>query len=405
MSEENVELMDVVGNAIESAHPDVLRHLLSQVLHTLMDTETTRQCGAGYGERGVERTNSRNGYRERPLETRLGWIPLRIPKLRKGSYFPSFLQPRRRWEKAFVNVVAEAYVQGVSTRRVDELVEAMGATGMSKSEVSRMAKTLDEGVTTFRERPLEVAFPYVWLDALYVKVREEGRVCSRAVLIAIGVGEDGIRSVLGVQVARTEMVSSWTSFLSGLVNRGLRGVQLVISDAHEGLQRAIPAVLNGVTWQRCYVHFMRNVADAVGRKSSGIVMAALRNVFRQPTAELTRKAMGDAVGVLDEKFPKAAKLVRAAEEDVLAYLAFPEQHWRQVRSTNPLERLNKEVRRRVRVVGIFPNEAAVLRLVGALLQEQDEDWAVGRRYFSAASMAKLRSEEPQLLEESAHAAK
>ena len=300
-----------------------------------------------------------------------------------------------------MNVVSEAYVLGVSTRRVEDLVEAMGAKGMSKSEVSRMAASLDEAVTAFRTRPIEREFPYVWVDALYIKVREDGRVRSRAVFVAVGISSEGERSILGVDIARTELASSWRSFLASLVERGLRGVRLVISDAHEGLRAAIPSVLNGVTWQRCYVHFMRNVLDAVPRTAANFVGAALRNVFQQPDAGQAKEALHRAIDVLNEKYPKAAERVMEAEEDVLAYFAFPAAHWRQIRSTNPLERLNKEIRRRTKVVGIFPNRSAVLRLVGALLLEQDDEWQVGRRYFSARSMAELYAEsaaEPAQLE-------
>jgi len=383
------EIMSLLSQTIEQGHGDRLRELLASMLKLVMEAEVSEQCGASYGERSEERVTARNGYRERPLETRLGTVGLSIPRVREGSYFPSFLEPRRRWERAFVNVVAEAYVQGVSTRRVEDLVEALGAKGMKKSEVSRMAAELDDEVTRFRERPLEREFPYVWLDALYVKVRVEGRVRSRAVLVGVGVAADGEREVLGVGVADREAEASWRAFLGSLVARGLRGVQLVISDAHEGLRRAVVATLNDVTWQRCYVHFIRNVLDAVPKTAQGFVAAALRNVFQQTSGEQARQAMGKAIELLRERYPRAAELVRQAEDDVLAYFDFPQAHWRQIRSTNPLERLNKELRRRVRVVGIFPNQNAVLRLLGAMLQEQDDEWKDNRRYFSVASMELL----------------
>lgn len=391
MTNRNVELMQLVGKALESEHGDVLRELLGDVIRQALDADVNAQCNAEYGERSVDRANSRNGYRSRPLETRLGTIDLEIPRVRKGSYYPSWLlQPRRRWEQAFVNVVSEAYVQGVSTRKVEALVESMGARGMSKSEVSRMAASLDEQVEAFRSRTLEGEFPYMWLDAMYVKVRENGRVVSRAVLVAIGVNGEGEREVLGVQVARTEMESSWREFLRDLMGRGLKGVKLVISDAHEGLRSAITAVLNGVTWQRCYVHFIRNVLDQIPRSQRGMVAALIRNVFHQTTLEHAREAMTKAIAVLETKWPKAAAQCVEGEDDVLAYFAFPESHRRQIRSTNPLERLNKELRRRVRVVGIFPTQPSVLRLVGMLLAEQDDEWKVGRRYFSVNSMAQLQ---------------
>jgi len=397
MTTRNVDLLTELGNLLEGGHGDVLREMLSTVLHTVMSAEAEAACGAEYGQRSNGRTNHRNGYRIRPFETRVGSMDLKVPKLRKGSYFPSFLEPRRRWEKAFVNVVAEAYVEGVSTRSVEDLVEAMGAKGMSKSEVSRMAAVLDDQVAAFRARPLgERAMPYVWLDAMYVKVRENGRVVSRAVMLAIAVNEDGEREVLGVDVADKEMESSWRAFLRSLVTRGLRGVQLVISDAHEGLRAAIRAVFNGVTWQRCYVHFIRNVLDKTPKSAQGFVAAALRNVFAQTSYDHAREAMGKAIDAMEAKWPRAAEVAREAEDDVLAYFAFPSAHWRQIRSTNPLERLNKEVRRRVRVVGIFPTRASVLRLVGAMLIEQDDEWKVGRRYFSANSMAQLVHALPEL---------
>lgn len=397
MTDNTVDLIDQLGNVLEATHPDPLRRMLGQMLVQLMDSEVSTLCGASYGERTEERTNARNGYRDRPFETRLGTVDLRIPKLRQGSYLPSFVEPRRRWERAFVSVVSEAYVQGVSTRRVEELVEAMGAKGMSRSEVSRMAKSLDEQVRAFRERPLgELAIPYLWLDGMYIKVRTNGRVVSRALLLAIAVNENGEREVLGVDVAEGEMESSWRAFLRGLVRRGLRGVQLVISDAHEGLRAAIPAVLNNVAWQRCYVHFMRNVLDKVPRASQGLVKAVLKTVFTQGTLQDAKLAMTRALDTVEPRWPRAAAVMRDAEDEVLTHYAFPAAHRRQIRSTNPLERLNKEIRRRTRVVGIFPNEPSLLRLVGAMLMEQDDEWRVGRRYFSATSMEELLS--PPLLE-------
>lgn len=398
MSGENVDAMALLGNLLETSSPDALRAMLANVLAGVMSAEATSLCGAEYGSRSPERSNQRNGYRRRALETRLGTIDLEIPRLRRESYLPSFIEPRRRWERAFVNVVAEAYVHGVSTRKVEELVEAMGAKGMSKSEVSRMAKVLDAEVEAFRSRPLERAMPYVWLDAMYVKTREHGRIVSKAVFVAVGVSSSGEREVLGVDVARQEMTASWRSFLGGLVERGLHGVQLVVSDAHEGLRTSIPAVLNGVTWQRCYVHFIRNVLSHVPKKAQGLLAATLRNVFHQTDLQLAQQAMQKVIELLEERYASVARLVEEAQHDVLAYFQFPEAHRRQIRSTNPLERLNKELRRRVRVVGIFPNDEAVLRLLGTLLLEQHEEWSVGRRYFSPSSMKLLRPEESKVLE-------
>ena len=397
----NVDTMTILGEAIQSGHNDVLLAMLARVLRDVMEVEASQLCGAELGERSPERENHRNGYRERQLETRLGSLELAVPKLRQGSYFPGFLTPRRRWEQAFVNVVATAYVEGVSTRKMEELVEAMGAKGMSKSEVSRMAASLDAQVAEFRERPLnDKQFPYIWLDAMYVKVREGGRVVSKAVLVSFGVNEHGEREVLGVSVANGEMQRCWQDFLQGLVERGLRGVRLVISDAHSGLRGAIRAVLNGTTWQRCYVHFIRDVLSHLPRSKQGFIAAALRTVFQQTTLEQAREAMGKVVALLEQKYPNVAELVIQAEEDVLAYYAFPEAHRRQIRSTNPLERINKELRRRVRVVGVFPNNAAVLRLVTMILLEQNDEWAASdRRYFSVNSMKLLYDLDPSAIEE------
>ena len=401
-----VDLVNLVGNVLETQHGDMLKAALSSFLHVLMDTQVGELCGAGYGERSADRVNSRNGTRPRVLETRLGTLQLDIPRVREGSYFPPFLEPRRRWEKAFVNVVAEAYVSGVSTRKVEAVIEAMGAQGMSKSEVSRMAAVLDADVEAFRQRDLEGEFPYVWLDAMYLKVREGGRIVSKAVLVAFGVHGDGHREVLGVEVTNGEMERCWRTFLGSLVKRGLKGVQLVISDAHAGLRRAIAAVLNGTTWQRCYVHFLRDVSSHLPKAAQGFALAALRNAFQQTTVEHAREAMTKVIDLLTPKHPSVATLVRDAEDDVLAYFSFPEPHRRQIRSTNPLERLNKELRRRTRVVGIFPTDASVVRLVGMLLVEQHEEWTAGdRRYFSAGSMKLLATPTPQPELEDRHAAK
>jgi transposase-like protein len=374
--------------------------MLRRMLEQVMDAEVSALCGAEAGERSEERMNHRNGYRERDFETRMGTVDLAIPRVRQGSYFPSFLEPRRRWEKAFVNVVSEAYVLGVSTRKVEDLVEAMGARGMSKSTVSRMSEDLDAQVREFRERRLEKACPYLWLDALYVKVREGSRVVSHAVLVAYAVTEEGEREIVGVEVAAGEMESCWRSFLAGLIGRGLRGVRLVISDAHTGLKAAIRAVLNGTSWQRCTVHFARNVCAFLPKSAQGVVGAALSNVFKQPSRPEATDAMSKVLTLL-ERYPKAADVARLAEDDVLAFMSFPEKHWRQLHSTNPLERQNREIRRRTDVIGIFPTDDSVLRLVGMLLIEQNDAWAVGRRYFSQESMANLDNSSPLALKEAA----
>jgi len=321
----------------------------------------------------------------------MGTVPLTIPRLRQGSYFPSFLQARRRWEKAFVAVVAEAYLQGVSTRRVDELVKAMGCEGISKSEVSRMAGELDRDVAVFRNRVLTKAYPSMYLDAIYVKARDNGRVRSHAVLVAYGVSESGEREVLGAEVAPGEMEPAWNAFLARLVERGLRGVRLVISDDHAGLKAARRGVLNGTSWQRCTVHFRRNILALLPKPVQGLVAGMLRTVFGQPDRATAKEAMGRVLTYL-ERYPKAYDVVVGGEDDVLTYMDFPSAHWRQIHSTNPLERLNREIRRRTDVVGIFPNEAALLRLVASILVEQNDEWAVSRRYFSLESMAQLRKE-------------
>lgn len=398
MTEANVNEDGGLGKVLVEQHGDFLRELLKTALKLVMEAEVAARCGAGFGERNEGRQNRRNGYRERDFETRMGTVDLAIPKLRQGTYFPTFLEPRRRWERAFMNVVTESYVLGVSTRKVDELVKALGTQGISKSEVSRMASELDVQVEAFRNRPLERAYPYVFVDALYIKVREGTRVVSKAVLVAYGVADTGEREVLGCAVAAGEMEDAWRAFLQSLVDRGLKGVLLCISDAHSGLKRAIRGVLNGVSWQRCTVHFLRNVLTRVPRKAQGMVAAMLRNVFAQTSLEMARDAMTKALAVLDKQFPDAADLVREAEDDVLTHMSFPEAHRRQIRSTNPLERLNREIRRRTDVVGIFPNSASVLRLVGMILVEQNDEWAVGRRYFSLQSMELLKPTPVMMLE-------
>ena len=389
MAEKSVEGLQLVSHVLEDAHPDLLREVLYEALVRFMDAEVGVLCQADYGERTKDRVNSRNGYRSRPFETRLGSLELKIPRLRQDSYLPPFLEPRRRWEQAFVNVVSEAYVKGVSTRKVEDLVEAMGAKGMSKSEVSRMAEVLDEQVDEFRRRLLEAEYPYLWLDALYIKVREGTRVVSKAVLVAYGVNQTGEREVIGLGLAYGEMYVSWKRFLEGLLERGLKGTQLVISDSHTGLKKAIQDTLVGTTWQRCTVHFRRNVLSSVARTAQGFVSAALKTVFTQTNLKDAKQALSRAVALVKEKYPDAAELLEDAEEDVLAYMSFPDKHWRQIHSTNPLERLNKEIRRRTNVVGIFPTNESAIRLIGMLLVEQNDEWAVGRRYFSLESMKLL----------------
>ena len=372
---------------------DLLREMMAYVANRMMDLEVEGATGAAHGERSPARINHRNGYRQRAWETRVGTVDLEIPKLRKGSYFPAFLEPRRAAEKALTAVVQEAYVHGVSTRSVDDLVKAMGMTGISKSQVSRLCAEIDERVGAFLSRPIEGSWPYLWIDATYVKVREAGRIVSVAVIIAVAVNTDGRREVLGMEVGPSEAEPFWTKFLRSLTRRGLRGVKLVISDAHEGLKAAAAKVLSA-TWQRCRVHFMRNALAHVGTKQRQMVAAAIRTAFAQETEKAAHDEWRDVAKRLRTRFPKLAELMDEAEDDVLAHMGFPKEHWQQLHSTNPLERLNGEIKRRTNVVAIFPNEAAIVRLVGALLLEQNDEWAVQRRYMTLETLEAL-SDDPQ----------
>jgi transposase-like protein len=373
----------------EEPGEDWLRAVVERVVQELMEAEVSAQIGAGRYERTEERTTQRNGYRHRPWDTRVGTLELAIPKLRAGSYFPSWLEPRRRAEQALVAVVAEAYVQGVSTRKVEALVQALGIAGLSKSEVSRLAASLDDQVAACRTRRLDADYPYLWLDARYEHVREGGRVVSMAVIVAYGVRADGVREVLGLDIGLSEDVALWRAFLQDLVARGVRGVQLVVSDAHQGLKQAIREVFVGASWQRCRVHFVRNVLARVPKSAQAMVAATIRTIFQQPDRRAAQAQLAHVVATLEDRFPKVVPLLVEAEEEILTFYDFPPEHWRQVYSTNPLERLNKELKRRSAVVGIFPNRDAVLRLLGAVLAEQNDEWLVGRRYFSEASMRKV----------------
>ena len=385
----SMALAELVRKAEAEGDVDFLREGVRVLSQALMEVEVAQHLGAERYERTGERRGERNGYRARDWDTRVGTIELRVPRVRDGGYFPSLLEPRRRAERALVAVVREAYVQGVSTRRVDDLVRALGLEGISKSQVSRLCAELDAEVARFRGRRLEGPHPYVWLDATFVKVRHDGRVVSMAVVIAVGVRATGEREVLGLDVGPSEDGAFWTQFLRGLVARGLSGVRLVTSDAHEGLKRAIAAVVQGASWQRCRTHFMRNALGLVPKTAQPMVAATIRTVFAQPDAALARETWRRVADGFRARFPKLAHLLDEAEADVLASLAFPREHWRQLWSNNPLERLNKEVKRRTDVVGIFPNEAAIVRLVGAILAEQHDEWQVARRYFSAESLSKL----------------
>ena len=385
--------MDVSGwlrKQLEEASPDLLRAMVKDFAEALMSADADAVCGAPYGERSPERVNRRNGYRERDWDTRVGSIELAVPKLREGSYFPDWLlQARRRAEQAFVSVIADAYLAGVSTRRVEKLVQQLGVERMSKSQVSRLAQSLDGIVEDFRTRPLDGApYAYVTLDALVIKCREGGRTVNVCVVHAVGVNRDGFRESLGLDVVTAEDGAAWLVFVRGLVARGLAGVKLVSSDAHPGLVDAIAATLPGACWQRCRTHFMRNLLTRVPKSAQGFVATMVRTIFAQPDADTVHEQHARIVSQLEARFPEAAALLDEAGPELLAFASFPKEHWRQLWSNNSLERLNKEIRRRSDVIGIFPNRPAIIRLVGAVLAEQNDEWAVARRYMSAESIAK-----------------
>ena len=390
MVEPTMDLQSWLRKQLEQASPDLLRAMVEEFAEALMGAEAEALCGAAYGERSPERVNIRNGYRERAWDTRVGTIELAIPKLRQGSYFPDWLlQPRRRAEQAFVSVIADAYLAGVSTRRVEKLVRQLGVERMSRSQVSRLAKSLDTIVEDFRTRPLDGApYPYLVLDALEVKCREGGRTVNACVVHAVAVNKDGFRESLGLDVVTAEDGAAWLAFLRSLVARGLAGVRLVTSDAHPGLVDAIAATLPGSSWQRCRTHFMRNLLTRVPKAAQGFVATMVRSIFAQPDAESVREQHGRVVGQLEGRFPEAAMLLDEARPEILAFTSFPKEHWRQLWSNNSLERLNREIRRRTDVVGIFPDRSSIVRLVGALLAEQHDEWQVVRRYMSAESIAK-----------------
>ena len=375
---------------VETADVDLLREMVRAFAETLMSADADALCGAPYGERSEERVNRRNGYRERDFDTRAGTIELRVPKLRQGTYYPEWLfERRRRAERALVAVICECYVRGVSTRRVDGLVKTLGLEGISKSQVSALAKTLDAEVAAFRSRPLDGGpYPYLWLDALAVKAREDGRVTSVATVVASAVSADGHREILGLDTFTSEDGAAWTRFLRDLSARGLSGVRLVISDDHKGLVGAIAAVLPGASWQRCRTHFMKNLLCRVPRSAQPFVATLVRTVFAQPAAEEVQAQLDRVIMQLQDRFPEVARMLEEAAADITAFSSFPIEHWRQIWSNNPQERLNREIRRRSDVVGIFPDRAAIIRLVGAVLAEQHDEWQVARRYMSAESLAK-----------------
>ena len=386
MAKTSLSLDELVRKLMGDDHADVLRETLAWFVGELMEAEVSGQIGAGLHEKAPERMTHRNGYRERTWQTRAGEIELAIPRLRAGSYFPSFLEPRSRSEKALVAVIQEAYVNGVSTRKVDRLVTQLGLAGMSRSAVSRLCSGLDEQVRCFRERPLEGAYPYLWLDAKVERVREPGGVRHKALVVAYGVHETGRREVIGIDVGEAETEAFWREFLRSLRARGLSGVKLCVSDAHEGLKGAIAKVLS-CPWQRCTVHFLRDMLGHCAKAQQPMIATAIRQVFAAESAEEASERLAGVATALERSAPKVARLLAAAEEELLAFMSFPREHWSKLRSTNPLERVNREIGRRSDVVGIYPNDAALVRLAGALLIEQNDEWLIGRRYLSEESLA------------------
>lgn len=387
MTDPTIALKEYLNKIGMNKDADFLRQSVELLSQLLMEVEVEQQVGAKKHERTGKRSNYRNGYRERTWETRVGEIELAIPKLRKGSYYPSLLEPRRPAEKALLAVVQEAYLKGVSTRKVDDLLKAMGLTGIDKSKVSRICKELDQNVEQFRQRQLQASFPYLWLDALYLKVRQNHRIVSLAMVIAIGVDEQGERHLLGFDLGGSEDEAFWLAFLRSLVKRGMKRVQLVISDAHEGLRSAISQVFTGASWQRCRVHFMRNLLAKIPHRDKADMAEAVRLIFDQPSHQSAAFQLHHLVEKLEKTYPDAASLLVDAEQDILAYKSFPKEHWRRIHSTNLLERVNKEVKRRTKVVGVFPNRPSVIRLVGSILHEIDDDWRASQHhYFSEQSI-------------------
>jgi len=384
---------DVVAKTLAQEHGDFLREAVALIAKHLMEAEISTEIGAAHSEVSDERQTYRNGYRLRPWETRVGEIELLIPRKRSGStYFPSFLEPRRRSEQALVAVVQEAYVNGVSTRKVDRLVEQLGIAGMTKDRVSRLCRELDEQVEAFRTRPLEGAYPYLWLDAKQEKVRSGAHVRPKALVIAYAVHASGRREVIGLDVGELESEAFWVEFLRSLRARGLAGVRLCVSDHHEGLKAAIARVLS-CPWQRCTVHFIRNMHQHCRPSQRGLVSAALREVFNADSGEAARERTTQVIERLQDQVPKVCRLLEDAEADLVAFYAFPPEHWTKLRSTNPLERVNREIARRSDVVGIYPNDRALIRLAGSLLIEQNDEWLVARRYLSVESLALVLEDE------------
>lgn len=388
MTRNNIAFINEIRKRLEGNDSDALREMVQVMAEALMGAEIDSLCGAGHGERSPDRINHRNGFRSRRWDTRLGTIDLQIPKVRKGSYFPDgLLEPRRRSEKALLSVIAESYLLGVSTRKVERLVQQLGIEGISKSQVSEIAKLLDVMVADFRNRPLsDSKYPFIWLDATKIKVREGGRVVNVVAVIATGVNSKGFREILGVEIFTGETESAWLEFLRSLKGRGLSGVQLVISDAHAGLVAAVQGTIPGASWQRCRTHFMRNLLSKVPKAAQAFVATLVRTIFLQPDPRSVWFRLWAVANQLEDKFPDAAALLEDAAHDILAFTAFPVEIWKKIWSNNPLERLNKEIKRRTDVVGIFPNRAAIIRLVGALLCEQNDEWAIARRYMTITAL-------------------
>lgn len=396
MANNTIPTLQWLSNQIEKLDTDLLRQMLKVMAEFMMGLDADQRCGAAFGQKSDQRLNYRNGYRERRWDTRLGTIPLELPRLRKGSYFPEWLlTPRRRVEKALIQVVSESYVNGVSTRRMDRLAAAMGIEGISKSQVSEMAKSLDEIVSDFRQRPLDQGpYRYLWVDAIAQRCREGGRVVNVTAVTATGVNADGRRELLGLDVFTSEDEAAWETFFKALVARGLSGVELVISDAHKGLKAAIAKTFVGASWQRCRTHFARNLLAKVPKAAQDFVAALNRSIFAQPNEREVWAQHRRVVDQLTDRFSNAAQLLEDAAEDILAFAAFPKSHWRQIWSNNPQERINREIRRRTDVVSIFPNRNAIVRLIGAVLAEQNDEWCCARRYMSLDSLKIVHGEKP-----------
>ena len=386
VTQESMDLVELLRKRTGEADVDFLREAVAVLVRGIMEAEVTEKTGAGYGERSAERVTQRNGYRSRPWDTRVGTLELRIPKVREGSYYPSLLEPRRRSERALLSVVQQAYVEGVSTRRVDDLVKSLGCEGISKSQVSRICEELDGMVAAFLTRPLDGGpYRYVWVDALTQKVREAGRIVNVSVVVATAVNSEGRKEIVGLDVGTSEDHAFWLAFLRSLLARGLSGVELVISDAQQGLKEAIGLCFAGASWQRCRTHFMVNLLSKVPKRVQGAVATVVRTIYQQPTAEQVRQQHEEVVRHFAARFPAVVDMLTEAKEDILAFTAFPHAHWHQIWSNNPQERLNKEIRRRTDVVGIFPNREAAVRLIGAVLSEQHDEWQVNRRYLPQVS--------------------